>query len=187
MVDVWVTADHHFGHWTSAERNIIKFCDRPFDDIDHMDTELVNRWCEVVQPKDRVYYLGDFALVSPEEALEYIRRLTGRIIFMPGSHDRWLEKMPDWRWEEDPLLTHEPLQNNMYELKYHHQHITLCHYAMRSWPRSFRGSMHLYGHSHGRLPKYGRSMDIGVDTNDFYPYRLDDVIALLSREETHGD
>ena len=177
---VFVTADHHFGH-----HNIIGYCDRPFDDVNHMNTELINRWCEVIDPRDTVYYLGDFTLLDARAAREYLTRLPGKIVFLPGSHDRWLTDSV--AHSEFSVFSRHDYVAPLLEIKYRHKYITLCHYAMRGWPRSFHGSLHLFGHSHGRLPKYGRSMDVGVDTNNFYPYRLDDVVALLTKEEKHGD
>ena len=50
---------------------------------------------------------------------------------------------------------------------------------MRVWARSHYNSIHLYGHSHGRLDGIGKSMDIGVDTNNFYPYSLDDILKIM--------
>ena len=38
------------------------------------------------------------------------------------------------------------------EIKAGDQVVVLCHYAMRVWHHSFRGSSHLYGHSQGRPP-----------------------------------
>ena len=67
----------------------------------------------------------------------------------------------------------------MLTIKYGVYDLTLCHFAMRVWPRSHHGMLHCYGHSHGKLPGWGRSMDVGVDTHDFYPYNIDEVVALL--------
>ena len=53
---VFFTSDTHFSHAT-----IIKFCQRPFKDVSHMNDELVQRWNEVVGPDDIVFHLGDFA------------------------------------------------------------------------------------------------------------------------------
>src|SRR5207302_10811736 len=55
--------------------------------------------------------------------------------------------------------------------------IGLCHYAMRVWTHSSHGVWHLYGHSHGRLATLDASlsMDGGVDTYDFRPWRFDEV------------
>lgn len=57
----------------------------------------------------------------------------------------------------------------MYELKYKGHSITLCHYALRVWPKS-----------HGALEGSGRSFDIGVDCNDFRPVSIDDVITRMN-------
>ncbi len=62
---------------------------------------------------------------------------------MPGNHDKQARKLEaEFAWLAD--LT---------EVSVHGQPIVLCHYALRVWNRSNRGSWHLYGHSHGRLPE----------------------------------
>ena len=172
-----VTADHHFRH-----ANIIRYCNRPFDDVHHMDTVLVERWNEVVGDDDLVYYLGDFCTVGVEGAESYIRRLRGRISFMPGSHDRWMTEATS-RFEGDVWSKHS-FRPALLELKFDGKWLVLCHYAMRSWPRSFHGSYQLYGHSHGRLEatKLPRQMDIGVDCHDFYPVSLSQVLSTQSKD-----
>ena len=77
------------------------------------------------------------------------------------------------------------IYGSLLEIKLDGQLIVLCHYSMRKWNKSHYGSWHLYGHSHGNLPPLGLSFDVGVDTNDYYPYSLDDVsnkMKTLSRE-----
>ena len=51
--------------------------------------------------------------------------------------------------------------------------IWLSHYSHRSWRNSFHGSWHLFGHSHGRLEPYGKSLDVGVDCWNFSPVSFD--------------
>ena len=55
--------------------------------------------------------------------------------------------------------------------------VVLCHYPMREWPGAWHGYWHLFGHVHGRLDKepHGFSMDVGVDTNDFRPYTIEEI------------
>ena len=67
---IWFTSDTHFDH-----KNIIKYCNRPFKDIDEMNAELERRWNAVVAPGDRVFHLGDFAFTA--------RR--SRILELPGA------------------------------------------------------------------------------------------------------
>ncbi len=53
----------------------------------------------------------------------------------------------------------------------------MFHYSCRVWDKSHHGSILLYGHSHGSLSDDGsRSMDVGVDTNNLYPYHLDEIL-----------
>ncbi len=51
----------------------------------------------------------------------------------------------------------------------------LCHYAMRAWPGIWRGTLHLFGHTHASLPDTRRSADVGVDACNFRPVRLDEI------------
>lgn len=83
MANVWFTSDTHFGH-----RNIIKYCDRPFKDTDHMDEVLIANWNKVVAPTDKVFHLGDVALGSIERSLPKVGRLNGTKILSVGNHDR---------------------------------------------------------------------------------------------------
>ena len=63
---VFFTADTHFGH-----RNVIRFCDRPFETIEEMDETLIRNWNARVTGRDSVYILGDlfFRCEDPEAIL----------------------------------------------------------------------------------------------------------------------
>ena len=50
---VWFTADTHFGH-----KNIIRYCQRPFVDVEEMNRVLIENWNSVVSPDDLVFHLG---------------------------------------------------------------------------------------------------------------------------------
>lgn len=95
---VWFVSDTHFSH-----KNIIKYCDRPFKDIDHMNEALVNNWNEVVMPEDTVFHLGDVALGPIAESLPIIKRLNGYKVLIPGNHDRpFINRDKDsWRQWQD--------------------------------------------------------------------------------------
>ena len=156
---IWFTADTHFGH-----AKIIEYCNRPFSCVEEMDEELIRRWNSQVDVEDEVYFLGDFCLKDPHK---YVKRLTGKIFYINGSHDK---NMRGYVCPND-IVWIEALDDEYGNPR----RIVMCHYAMRSWSRSHYASWHLFGHHHGKLEPHGLSFDVGVDTNDFYPYSLEDV------------
>lgn len=81
---VWFTSDTHFGH-----QNIIRYSNRPFSDVDHMNEEIIKRWNKLVSPEDTVFHLGDVALGQIDKSLACVGRLNGhKILIDDGNHDR---------------------------------------------------------------------------------------------------
>jgi len=161
---IYFSADCHFGH-----ANIIRLCDRPFTSVGHMDHTLISNWNSVVNNGDTVYHLGDFSFGSVEYTRKIKQQLNGTIHFIRGNHD----------WKNAEALGDMP---DIYEMKIGKQHIVMCHYPMRSWNKSFHGSWHIYGHTHGKLPPFHKSYDVGVDNNDYTPIsftKLSEIISTL--------
>lgn len=79
----WFTADLHLGH-----ANIIKLCNRPFKDINHMNEVLIKNWNSRVAHEDVIFHLGDFCYKSGFDPKNYINRLNGQIIFLKGNHGK---------------------------------------------------------------------------------------------------
>lgn len=137
-----------------------------------MNHTLITNHNSMVSDNDIFIHIGDFTLVpNPRYANEIIRQLNGDKIFLIGSHDLWLQKKGKQMWEG----TIEGI------------HIVCNHYPMYSWPRSHYGSFLLYGHHHGRFSIPCKALDVGVDTNNFYPYSLDKIIELMkNKPDTPG-
>ncbi|WP_116654918.1 metallophosphoesterase family protein [Pelagibacterium sediminicola] len=165
MSRVFFTADHHFGH-----ANILRFCDRRFDDIDHHDRYLEQCWNDTVRPEDTVYHLGDFAYRSDKDAArKRFNRLHGTKHLIVGNHDGpWVREM-GWETVE-----------KMADISVGGQRIILCHYGLRVWNSMRHGALMLYGHSHSRLPGNSQSCDVGVDDWQFMPVDLPQIRARLA-------
>lgn len=98
----FLTSDTHFGH-----ANIIKYCDRPFESVGHMNEEMVRNWNKRVGPSDTVYHLGDFAMGPKDLWPGYRKYLNGRIIFTVGNHDTPMRRFMEALLPEDEV--HEQL------------------------------------------------------------------------------
>ena len=79
---VFIISDTHFSH-----KNILKYESRPFDDVDHMDSEMIRRWNSVVSPNDLVFHLGDVIIAGAKRAEYILPQLNGRKILIEGNHD----------------------------------------------------------------------------------------------------
>ena len=74
---VWFTSDTHFYH-----QGIIKFCDRPFESVEHMNQTLINNWNNTIPSDGVVFHLGDFSWSHGIKDLMY--ELNGNIILVKG-------------------------------------------------------------------------------------------------------
>jgi len=115
MSKTYFISDLHLGH-----ANIIKYCNRPFKDVEEMTNKIINNWNAIVQPDDLVYHLGDFCLGGKEKITNYTARLSGRKFAILGNHDKYRpsEYMEmGWEWcSRFPIifngfmiLSHEPV------------------------------------------------------------------------------
>jgi calcineurin-like phosphoesterase family protein len=126
---LFLTSDPHYGH-----ENIIKYCSRPFRDVNHMNTEMVRRWNMTVGPNDQVIILGDFALWQGAIP-KYVPLLQGQKFLVPGNHDhvwKFHKKFTRERVEEaeeagitvlPPLLFLSDVTGDP-----EHKKILLCHF-----------------------------------------------------------
>lgn len=169
------TADTHFGH-----QLMLRF--RAFSTVEEMDEFLIDVWNAVVKPDDIVWHLGDFSAHDEARTKQIFGRLQGRKRLILGNHDLHADSKPrksirGLAWDQPP--THYA------ETKIDGERIILNHYAMRTWSASVHGSWHLYGHSHGRLPPYGRSRDVGVDCPDlgYAPATFQQLTAAMRNAE----
>jgi len=126
----FVIGDSHFYH-----KNIIKYCNRPWnsgrgadgelvvtdDDVRRMNEDMIARWNSVVGPEDVVVSTGDFCFGNRTKAFSICPRLNGRKRIILGNHDRL--KFMDYyemgfeRVYDHPIvvrdfiiMSHEPLQ-----------------------------------------------------------------------------
>ena len=167
MSEIWFTSDQHYGH-----ENIIKFCNRPFQNTEEMKETLIENHNKVVKPGDRVYHLGDifWRTTSDNEALEILTRLQGEHYYIRGNHEEVLKRSKAVRDSFIWIRDTENLSVGNYPK------IWLAHYAHRVWNGSHKGAYHLFGHTHAELPNVGSlSFDVGVDAQNFSPISLEQV------------
>lgn len=182
---VFFTSDTHWGHG-----NIIKFCDRPFKDVEEMNYKLIENWNKKVPQDGLVFHLGDFAWGGSDMWKNIRQQLNGEIILIKGNHDQknmsstaeqTLFKYSAWQMlieveGRKVLLNHFPF---------------LCYAGVYRDPKGL--VYNLYGHVHSGLGKKGEDIprlihtfptqyDVGVDNNDYEPISWYEVNEKIQKQ-----
>jgi len=181
---VWATSDYHFGH-----KNIIKYDNRPFKDLDEMREEIILRHNSVVAPDEFVIFHGDFCLggLPPEDQVSILDRMNGTFYLIRGNHDKVF-------WNDLVLGRHPRRYFDVLNITFGASKkkisagVVASHCKFFVWPDSHKGCIHTFGHSHGSIPENlitDRSMDVGINTNNYYPYNYLDIIKMLKKKVVH--
>lgn len=201
--EIFWTSDLHFHH-----SDVIKFCDRPFIDVDHMNQTLIHNWNSVIQPEQTIIINGDLALTgSVDKIKELIDALNGIKIQIYGNH--CLQNRHD-REVISSLFSqsHHQLIIHVNDIDAHQgkQLIFNSHYPTISWPAQSRDSWHTHGHIHSTNDSTKSSMDditfqlykqmklksydVGVDNNQYfpvsYPKLKNKIITQTIKQTCHG-
>ena len=194
-MSTYICSDLHLSH-----RNILSYCpDRRAgkempaheDDIkamvNKMNEKIISNFNSMVSQDDEVYILGDVAMSIIANAPPLIRRLNGKKYLVAGNHDKTLRKLiKNANGELDDLFV---WIKDYYEMFYKTESgekvlLTMSHYPMSHWnmqrPDSDKTSIHFHGHCHcsnGKHINDGATMDVGIDGNDLFPYKIEDAIA----------
>lgn len=156
-------SDTHFGH-----QNILKYDNRPWSDIDEHDKDIIERINDTLNENDHLYHLGDVAW-NQDAYLMFIHTLRKDVglTMLRGNHDH---RIRNGHCDDVLLLREGP-------------GIWLSHYPHLSWPNSFHGSIHLFGHVHGTVSGVGKSMDISANMIGYKPISQDRVFELMESKE----
>lgn len=129
-------ADLHFGH-----TNVIRFDNRPFNDMEEMERELIRRWNARVTAGDTVYILGDFCWRPSNDWIPLVQRLNGCKVLIRGNHD---PKKIDGKLRKmfDDIKDYKEITDNG-------RKICMSHYPILFYNHSFSPKTYmLCGHVH---------------------------------------
>jgi calcineurin-like phosphoesterase family protein len=163
----WFAADLHLDH-----RNIIRYCHRPFKNVDEMNRKLVRNWNETVGQDDTVYFVGDFCYGKYSRHPAYwLHRLNGRVIFIEGSHDR---KIPRCL-----MRPYERISVDGVELLLIHNYLDAKKDGIL--PLNWKGWI-VHGHNHGRRDFFQpnhRRINVSMEVINYKPISLAEVVETI--------
>ena len=156
---VWFTADTHFGH-----KNIIRYCQRPFVDVEEMNRALIENWNSVVSPDDLVFHLGDFSVGGAAEWTSLLNKLNGEIFLILGNHD--MNNVDQGFMRRFKRVSMQML------ISIGKQRIYLNHYNQQNT-----------GLDSPRLKQlFPTQYDVGVDNNNYHPVSFEKVSEIIQQQ-----
>lgn len=189
------TSDTHFGH-----ANIIKYCNRPFNDVDHMNEVIISNWNSVVSPDDEVFHLGDVALGPWEKWDSILTRLNGFKTLVVGNHDRIFRgekpKMRE-RFESQYASWFDVVTDEIKNFRVGNSMVNMSHFPYdgdshgedrhSEFRLEDRGSILIHGHTHlDTIISYSNAntlqIHVGQDAFDYYPVSESQVINLIESQ-----
>lgn len=194
---VFVVSDTHFGH-----TNIIRYCGRPFAEVNEMDRQLAARWNAAVPHDATVWHLGDVT-IRPEKLAARLSQLNGRKILVAGNHDH-----------PHPVSIHHkgrlPEELAAYTRAYcaagfeavhlvgaftlpNFGRVFVSHYPYSDRPDWLRVRLPddgvtplLHGHVHDKWRFKGRMLNAGVEVQDYRPMSLREIRDAFRAERAAG-
>jgi calcineurin-like phosphoesterase family protein len=175
----------HFGH-----DNILKFCDRPFKDVEEMNYKLIENWNKKVPADGLVFHLGDFAWGGYEFWKNIRSQLNGDIILIKGNHDT--KNMSSTAEQE---LFKFSAQQMLIEIE--GRKLYLNHYPFLCYAGTYRDPKGLvyeaFGHIHSGPGKKGMDIprmqylfptqyDVGVDNNNYEPISWNELNEKIGKQ-----
>lgn len=161
--NVWIWSDIHFGH-----RNIIKYANRPFPNIDLMKQCLVGNYINVVQPEDIVFWLGDITFGDVLGINQLLSQLPGKKIHIIGNHDMDSKgKLNNLKFDEQ----YSCFVIDVVDVDIEYQ-LLLTHYPLDMIPVGCV-SVHGHIHQHELLP---HNINVSVERTNYTPRSMQNVL-----------
>ena len=179
MSKTWLYADPHFFHegvcrFTRYDGSPL----RPWDDAEQMSEDMINSYCELVSPEDRVYFLGDVAM--NRRALDKaLPRLPGRKVLVKGNHD--IDKLSYYSQYFDDIRA------CVVKKGFIMTHIPIHPESLARWSVNIHGHLHANvvrkevtvfqdDHTETEFVPDNRYICVSVEHTDFKPVLLDDIL-----------
>jgi calcineurin-like phosphoesterase family protein len=200
-MNIWFTSDSHFGHTNIAGPKISTWSSgyRDFNSVHEMNMALVDGINKYVKEDDILYHLGDWSFGGVQNIFQFRNYIICKNIHLIlGNHDQHIidKEIKYHDTTFNPIELFSSVQDVL-TIELGKTKLFLSHYSHRVWLGSHKGVIHLYGHSHGSIPDYGKSMDVGVDVafkkfGEYRPFNIGDITNIMSKRtiekiDHHGE
>jgi len=172
------SGDYHFNH-----ENILKYDNRPFENIEAMNEAIIRNHNERVKSEDEIYFHGDFMFRAskkrefrgegkPAQPSDFLDKMNGNFIYISGNHDKPSNKFNNKITEIILNISKMKVQliHNPKYAKIDYP-LILCAHVHISWKVK---ELHYLG-------KKSLIINVGVPVWNYYPVSWSEIQAIYSR------
>ena len=191
---VWITSDTHYSHknicrgvtnWRTKDGKIPIESTRDFNTIEDMNSVIVDNINSKIGPDDTLIHLGDFSFGGFDKIGQFLNRLVCKNIHLVlGNHDHHIKN------NRENIHDRFISVQNYLEVNIGGANFVLSHYPLCSWNQLSKGAIQLHGHVHLPTNKKwgnGKRLDVGVDGNNYQPYKLTEIVHMMDRREVRSE
>ena len=152
--------------------NAMKTYKRDFDNVDGMNTHLINQWNSVVKASDTVYHLGNFAW-DPKTAQDSLLRLNGNINLVIGDHDAAIKTLDNKDMLRGGVSVVECIQLE--------KDAVLSYWPLGTWPNKSKKHFSVIGYPGKKFKSDPKTRVINVSTDlwNNVPQDLERIISIF--------
>lgn len=192
------TSDLHLGH-----ANIIKYCKRPFSDVDSMNKTILENINDTVKTNDKLWILGDVALGDREKSLNLLNNLeTRNIVVIAGNHDLFHPMYKDKsikHTEKCKHITKIKSIETQSSLKIKNFSVNLSHFPYegesvpgrtdryRKWRPVRSETWLLCGHVHTAWRQQENMINVGIDAWGGRPVSAETIFDIISEGKAYRE
>lgn len=186
--------------WLGRE-NILKIANRPYESLEEMENDIIEKWNSIIKDDDTVYVLNNFA-VDPYTAARALKDLNGNIILMNPNSALTYAFTGDGNKDNidlDELISSDGkiVCTSQTIIEDASNDVVICYWPMSEWNGKESGTLHIYGYSYPIMKgKKGNMTDIAVEDEittgrinvcmdkwNFYPVSLKAIKSYIRNEK----
>lgn len=164
---IWIWSDLHFNH-----ANIIKYCSRPFSDVNEMNNALLSA-AQSVPKDDLALIVGDFAM-GRAAAVQTLWDVIQPCRLIVGNHDQDV-------WKADLKF---PWADAIQVFFHEDREYWVTHYPIRT-EMIPENVINIHGHIHDKLIEGKKHINVSVEIMGYKPNNLTEVINVHSITDTN--
>lgn len=156
---IYLTGDWHYNH-----TKILKYCNRPFADIEENNITIIKNHSKIIGPDDILIHMGDIALTISQTSLKLLidRIPAYKKILIRGNHDRFGKKT---------------YLKCGFDAVYKNLYIGNIHFTHRPSKSHKKAWLNIVAHAHDVWKVRENQVNVGVDVWNFKPVALAEVLS----------